>query len=363
MGRTTGDGTIEVREGKYRVRLPRTLDPQRRSRTFDTREEAESFLRGASAILVEAPQYAPDGQPTLRGYGEKWLARREINGSRSVDTEQSFWRNHIATAHFADWPLTRITRDDLKEWLDSLKKKRALERAAWKPAEMGRRKSRRTLSWQTRVHCRNLLAKCLADALEEKLIQANPAVGIKIVNDNPTEEDWTYLTADEIEQVHTSKAIPAEERDIYLTAIYTGMREGELWGLRWRNVFLDEANPRIETRRSHRGTTKNRKVRHVPLFQPALEALKRQRARRSHAPDDLVFPTVTGLQRPRSDDAGWGDRIKEKGEVVHGYKTLAGIARRVRFHDLRHTCASHLVMGTWGRQCPRDSKRPCLMLA
>ena len=32
---------------------------------------------------------------------------------------------------------------------------------------------------------------------------------------------------------------------------------------------------------------------------------------------------------------------------ANGYRMRAGITRRVRFHDLRHTCASHLVMGTW----------------
>ena len=38
-----------------------------------------------------------------------------------------------------------------------------------------------------------------------------------------------------------------------------------------------------------------------------------------------------------------------RGKVCPGWKVKAGIARRVRFHDLRHTCASHLVMGTWGQ--------------
>lgn len=37
-------------------------------------------------------------------------------------------------------------------------------------------------------------------------------------------------------------------------------------------------------------------------------------------------------------DAGWARA-----------RRLAGITRRVRWHDLRHTCASHLVQGTWGR--------------
>jgi hypothetical protein len=33
---------------------------------------------------------------------------------------------------------------------------------------------------------------------------------------------------------------------------------------------------------------------------------------------------------------------------INGYRMRAGITRHVRFHDLRHTCASHLVMGSWG---------------
>lgn len=35
--------------------------------------------------------------------------------------------------------------------------------------------------------------------------------------------------------------------------------------------------------------------------------------------------------------------------IEPGWKQRARIARHVRFHDLRHTCASQLVMGTWGR--------------
>jgi len=31
------------------------------------------------------------------------------------------------------------------------------------------------------------------------------------------------------------------------------------------------------------------------------------------------------------------------------WRSAAGVRADVRFHDLRHTCASHLIMGTWGR--------------
>lgn len=57
-------------------------------------------------------------------------------------------------------------------------------------------------------------------------------------------------------------------------------------------------------------------------------------------------------------DGGWRDKRARTGEVgkgglralvvMPGLKSRVGISRDVRFHDLRHTCASHLVMGTWG---------------
>ena len=51
-------------------------------------------------------------------------------------------------------------------------------------------------------------------------------------------------------------------------------------------------------------------------------------------------------------DFGWEDvrdRRAKDGERL-GARSRLGITRKVRFHDLRHTCASHLVMGTWGRR-------------
>lgn len=51
-----------------------------------------------------------------------------------------------------------------------------------------------------------------------------------------------------------------------------------------------------------------------------------------------VWPAADGACHRDGYDAGWARVLR-----------LAGITRRVRFHDLRHTCASHLVQGTWGR--------------
>jgi hypothetical protein len=56
-----------------------------------------------------------------------------------------------------------------------------------------------------------------------------------------------------------------------------------------------------------------------------------------------VFATSKGRRRNRADRGGWG-----RNGTHAGYKVIAGIARRVPFHALRHTCATALVSGFWG---------------
>jgi integrase len=114
-------------------------------------------------------------------------------------------------------------------------------------------------------------------------------------------------------------------------------------------VHEADARPEVIVRRSHKGAPKNGKVPPVPLFPKARDALARLRALATEEGDELsvdqlVFPTTNGTQRQCGNDGGWGTR-KVSGRPRTGMKERAGITRRVRFHDLRHTCASHLVIG------------------
>lgn len=111
---------------------------------------------------------------------------------------------------------------------------------------------------------------------------------------------------------------------LVLLALNTGLRRGELLGLRWENINLVSAILTVPA-----GIAKSRKGRHVPLNIEAMNTLKRWRKQTSI--DGLVFP-----------GAGGG----RMGHINTSWEGLAEAAnlKDFRFHDLRHDFASKLVM-------------------
>ncbi len=127
---------------------------------------------------------------------------------------------------------------------------------------------------------------------------------------------------------------------LYMTALYTGMRAGELAGLQWADV---DFNTRLITvQRSFEGPTKSDEVRRVPIVDALLEPLKRWKVR---------HPRQAGLHQPRRKHARQerahfpGDPASRARESRFP-KGQRGERERhyIRFHDLRHTFASHWVM-------------------
>lgn len=116
-------------------------------------------------------------------------------------------------------------------------------------------------------------------------------------------------------------------KPMVLVSLHTGVRRGELFHLTWSDIDLVHADLTI------RGTNaKSGRTRHVPLNDIALQALS-SLPRTDEATDGLVFPNQAG--RPF-------DNVQKAWR-----KTLeaAGI-ERFRWHDLRHSFASRLVMAS-----------------
>lgn len=343
--RPYGTGSAWPYRGKWRAEI--MVGGERRGLGHKHESEAEAIAAIEAALdLIGAKAVELPTSITLREWGVVFLDRRQQDGVRGIRRERSRWNRHILAAPFADRPIKLIDRSDVVAWVRGLLHTEAAD-AVTSPitGETTLRPTGHKLSRQTAQHCANLLSLALEAALDEKRVRMNVAKGVKVPKARgPKKVAWTYLDASEIAKA-TGPGVGEPYRTIYTVAIYTGLRREELWKLVWSDVLLSGKHPRVHVR-----DPKNGKPRDVPLLDAPLEALKRWRSMKPGLGDAPVWPMETGKKKgqrhPDTYDGRWRDYGTKK-KPHPGWKTRAGIARHVRFHDLRHTCASHLVMGTW----------------
>jgi len=204
------------------------------------------------------------------------------------------------------------------------------------------------LSASTVQKVHHILHKALAQAVRWDLIARNPTDNVKAPT--PTPKEMHPLSAEE-----ASMLLEATQGDrlkaLYVLAVTTGMRRGELLGLKWSDIDLEYGRLSIRralTRtgnggRSALAETKTRGSRRtVNLTQRAVGALRshleRQLAEIEAAGDlygdeGLVFTTEAGTPINPSNlrQRSFAPLLKRAG-LPH-----------IRFHDLRHTCATLLL--------------------
>jgi len=148
--------------------------------------------------------------------------------------------------------------------------------------------------------------------------------------------EFVTFDADELAAL-ARHAASEQDAALYLTAAMTGLRQGELLALRFRDV--DFAGQRVHVRRAWsqaakvEKSPKSGKVRSVPLVPELVGPLDRlSRREQFTGDDDLVFASAVGGHL----DA-WALRRRYEQALK-----AAGL-RRVRFHDLRHCFGSVAV--------------------
>lgn len=154
-------------------------------------------------------------------------------------------------------------------------------------------------------------------------LKENPVLLITRPKENKGRE--RFLSLDEISRLRDACRYSRSPYlyPIVVFALSTGARRGEILNLKWSD--LDFSN-RTATFRE----TKNGESRTVPLTHHLIECLhKEQRCRVILSP--YVFPSLTGT-KPADIESSWD------------YAIRTANLPNLRFHDLRHTAASHLAM-------------------
>jgi len=177
-----------------------------------------------------------------------------------------------------------------------------------------------------------LLKTMLKHAVEWDYLRVNPALNVKAPRREHVEMD--FLTPNEIPPL--LDAFTPEWRPLFFTAIFTGMRLGELLALQWSDI--DWRSGTIRVRRSvDKGVFQEPKtrnsVRTVGMSPRLAEVLTDRKFNCPWSPHDLVFCTAEG---------GIIDQANLRHRVFEPALQRAGL-RKMRIHDLRHTFASLLI--------------------
>lgn len=157
----------------------------------------------------------------------------------------------------------------------------------------------------------------------------NPVSDVERFPDPPAKTE--YL---EVDEIHTLiEAADPYFKPILLCAVYTGMRREEILSLKWKNVDLKR---RIIT--LSEGKTVKDKVEYVPIGGTMFQLFSE--IRRTSG-DEYVFEEKPGSGRLKCIKRPYVRAMKNSG--IAEARLKAG-KPSLRFHDLRHTCASQMTM-------------------
>lgn len=338
--RANAEGTIYKRkDGRYEAALTvySSEGPKRRRSYHHTRAEADKWLTKAKAERDGGVALEGDN-PTLTNYLQTWLAE-SVAGNVMPATYESYESNvrlHISPAlgHFR-------LRDLRPKHIQSLYAKKRDE----------------GLAPRTRTYIHQTLNKALNQAARWGEIPSNPAALVERPKEVATDSEGEG--AEEIHALTDAQAYQLFEaargdrfENLFVVAVRTGLREGELLGLKWEDLSLDVDPAVLTLRRSlaeRKGggtyftpTKRKSSRRKLALLPEAADALRAQsrfitagkeRLGEGWEDNDLVFPNTKGSPMNRHN------------LYRRHFKPLLERARLpdIRFHDLRHTFATIML--------------------
>ena len=283
-----------------------------------TRTQAESRLR---RLMSEISFAAPEKRMTIEDAGNSYLHHVEHVMQRKPSTVQDY--RCMLTAHlvpyFGSRDISKVTPQDV----------------------LGYMGAKRPLAHKTVLNHLNFAHGIFEFAADRKWVTANPVAAVKRPRQLGGDPDIRFLDVAELEAL--LRAIPGDELGalevpLYLTAALTGLRQGELIALRWRDVDWSAGIIRVRRSitRGQLGTPKSkRSSRAIPMADRVAAELERHFQRSAFQdPDDLVFchPHTGGPYDP--------SKMRQRFKRA---RSNARLRDDVRFHDLRHTFGTRMA--------------------
>ncbi|QPK62922.1 site-specific integrase [Methylomonas sp. LL1] len=307
------------------------------AKTFSSKKDAEKWSSDFDAKLDQILLLSPSEVSNLTPEQVETLGGREVFSKLGieldfltfhelVDEYIAKWNkkdeNQIPRAYywqevFNKKPIKAITSADVRKALDQYGKGKVLKgHGPGKSIEINKQRSSNTVLRQ-----RAVLSSIFKYAIKRGYLNENPVEGVSV--DSTPNEVERFLDDRERDALLEAckKSTWNKMYLLVMMAITTGMRKAEILNLTWKDIDLDKGLAKL-------ATTKNgsRRINPIPAF--ALDELKKFR----ESGCNLIFSSPTDARKPFNFRVQWNKALKR-----------AGI-KNFRFHDLRHTAASYLVM-------------------
>ena len=332
--------TIQTRKTesgtRYRVQVRLRGHPPV-SASFERRTDARKWVQQTEAAIREG-RYFPTHEAKRRTLAD--LVDRQLEAIKSkrphdYDRQRlllGWWKKKLG-----DYTLDQCTPALIAEYRDRLLRE-----------NIGTEETPRRRNPATANRHLSALSKAFSDAVREwHWLHSNPLQ--RVAKEQESAGRVRYLSDEEREALLAAckKSELPELYLIVLFAITTGMRRGELLGLRWQDVDLERGVAVIHH-------TKNGDRRSVPIV-PEVADLLRQHGKVRLLDNDVVFPAKLrkpGRRKRKQETAtpapDAAPQSKRRGPLwfdEYWYEALEKAkVKDFRFHDLRHTAASYLAM-------------------
>lgn len=330
--RPAGQGAVIRRgDGRWAGRLRMPDGSMRWLYGRDQRTVEERLAEALRHIGVGLPP--ADTKLTVGAWLQEWVATLPATlKPATIDFYSRYVRAHLLRSEIAAKPLAKLEPGDLE---------RLYQRMTASPTEGGM-----GLSSTSAHHVHAVVHRALAAAVRQGKVARNAA---DLVDEDarPALARTEMRVLADADHDRFLEAVRGERLEaLFVVAIREGLRQGEILGLRWRDVDLDRGMLSVTgslqgARRSKLtiGEPKSRRSRRsLVLFPETVEALRGHRARQGQdrlragsmwVEQDLVFPNELG-------------RYLSTTTLT---RALDGLLRRaglpdVRFHDLRHSAAT-----------------------
>ena len=326
--RKYGDGSIFQRkdgrwEGRIVIGYNEKGNPITKNVTAKTQGECKEKLE---ALKEQCGRTTDRLKPDMP-FGD-WLDFWYQNFSKPKlrPTTQECYEGRIYTHIIPDIgkiPLNKLTQNDLQQFYARLKKS-------------GRKKNVEKfgegLSDRMVRSCHTTCHTALDKAVAESLISANPANGCKLPPKKAKE--MQVLTQAEIIRF-LRQAKEEGYYEMFLLELTTGMRRGEILGLKWRDLNLATGELRITRQVVKTGKTTEisapktkSSIRTILLPPDMVEILTELK---KHTKGEWIFPSPVKEGEPRNPSA-----VYSRFQII----LKRANCKHVRFHDLRHTFAT-----------------------